>query len=378
MEMENEQAFEDLLIRYLSNETNEVETENIEQWITASESNLRHFNELKKVWRLTTIQQDLKKIDVEAEWSQFSKAANQPKALPTAIIELPQRNFRTSWLVAASIAALLLLLAGIRYNWIGKRQSGETELVGNTHQQKDPVHELSRHERNYSGKIKQLVLSDGTEVMLFDSSELVFADRFKQNNRIITLTGKAEFKVAKDSTRPFTVISGEIATTALGTQFLVDDQREPAAILVKLYEGKVVIRPSDSLHPKLERDFYLQPGQELVYDRNKNTAFSRRFRITEGLSKGEGQSSGSNDNPSIPNVGKGNWYMFNNESLAHVFDQLEDMYGVTIDYSRDDLRNKYFIGRFDKSASLEKILSQIAQLNNLKLIKKNEKFIISK
>lgn len=69
--------------------------------------------------------------------------------------------------------------------------------------------------------------------------------------------------------------------------------------------------------------------------------------------------------------------MFNNQSLVQVFDQLEEMYNADIQYSKRDVRNMYFIGKFDKSDSFDNILSQVASLNNLKLIKTKDRFIIS-
>jgi hypothetical protein len=70
--------------------------------------------------------------------------------------------------------------------------------------------------------------------------------------------------------------------------------------------------------------------------------------------------------------------MFNNQPLAKVFDQLQDMYNVEIDYTAEEVRNKYFIGKFNRTDSLERILGQIATLNNLKVVKESGKFMIRK
>ncbi len=70
--------------------------------------------------------------------------------------------------------------------------------------------------------------------------------------------------------------------------------------------------------------------------------------------------------------------MFNNQSLEQVFDQLKMLYNADIVYSKKDVYNLYFVGKFDKTDSLYTILNQIASLNNLKVSKKNNKFIITK
>ncbi len=61
--------------------------------------------------------------------------------------------------------------------------------------------------------------------------------------------------------------------------------------------------------------------------------------------------------------------MFNNQPLAQVFKQLEEMYGVEIVYRTADIEKMYFIGKFSKNDSVANILNQIASLNNLTVTK---------
>jgi len=70
--------------------------------------------------------------------------------------------------------------------------------------------------------------------------------------------------------------------------------------------------------------------------------------------------------------------MFNNQSLAEVFDQLENLYNTRITYSRADLKGLSFIGKIDKTDSLEHILKSITLLNDLKLEKQNGGYVIKK
>jgi hypothetical protein len=77
------------------------------------------------------------------------------------------------------------------------------------------------------------------------------------------------------------------------------------------------------------------------------------------------------DDPSLPK-NKGSWYMFNNQPLSEVFDQLGSMYNVEITYNKKEIANIYFIGSFEKTDSIGKILSKIAITNNLKITKAKE------
>lgn len=70
--------------------------------------------------------------------------------------------------------------------------------------------------------------------------------------------------------------------------------------------------------------------------------------------------------------------MFNNQPLEQVFKQLEDLFNVEIVYSKKDISKIYFISTFRNSDSLDSILNQIGRLNNLKVTRKNDKFIITK
>jgi ferric-dicitrate binding protein FerR (iron transport regulator) len=239
---------------------------------------------------------------------------------------------------------------------------------------------LTHRETNNSGKIKKLILQDGSVILLSDKSEVSFSEPFTGSKRDIYLTGRADFEVAKDKTKPFTVFSGPIATTALGTRFTVEAFKNGAFISVKLYEGKVVVRSADGSRSALKDLVYLLPGQKLIYDANRSVANVEKFKPEPSYKnhRNADEAYEPNDNPSIPKKNKGSWYMFNNQPLAKVFDQLEDMYNVKINYSKKDVARLYFIGTFNKSDSLEKVLHQIALLNNLKISKKNNTFEISK
>jgi transmembrane sensor len=78
----------------------------------------------------------------------------------------------------------------------------------------------------------------------------------------------------------------------------------------------------------------------------------------------------------LPYNDRGNWYMFNNQSLGEVFEHLKDIYEVDIEYNPEDLKKLYFIGKFSKSDSIETILKQIATLNHLTVVKENNAYII--
>jgi hypothetical protein len=269
----------------------------------------------------------------------------------------------------------LIIIAG--QNWLGHKKNKDVIVTAKVEIDK-PATVVKRHEVNTSGKTKRLVLQDSSEIILDPSSEVSWNEPFTNNRRDIVLKGRARFHVAKDKTRPFTVISGQIATTALGTQFIVTAFERQDFISVQLFEGKVVVKAADSIRPQLKSNFYLLPGEELLYNNKQYTARVHRFMNADAIARHKEQAEDNmEDMPSLPLGDKGSWYMFNNQPLVQVFKQLEEMYGVHISYPEKGLEKMYFIGKFSKNDSVSDILNQISLLNNLTVTKKDNAYIIT-
>ena len=129
-----------------------------------------------------------------------------------------------------------------------------------------------------------------------------------------------------------------------------------------------------------KKNYYLFPGQELVYNTPKEKTTVWSFIKAPVLAKTDPpvKSIIAVDDPSIPKYGRKSWYMFNNQPMSQVLDQLADMYNVEIQYSQKDISKMYFIGTFEKSDSLETVLKQITKINKLQLIRENNKYTIRK
>ncbi len=70
--------------------------------------------------------------------------------------------------------------------------------------------------------------------------------------------------------------------------------------------------------------------------------------------------------------------MFNNQPLAGVLDQLSLLYNEKISYTATDLEGLSFIGRIDKTDTLETVLQLIGRLNNLQVIREPHGFLMKK
>lgn len=387
--MDDKSTFDELPISHLSNELNPDDEAFVLDWINFDDQNKQYFEQFKKVGKLLAIKQTVDNIDIADEWKHFKTAINKKEQEAYLDIELDgivdnslryeQPKTKTSIykiIISTAIAASVLFIMGVASVWMS-RKSGSTLVVSN---KKTTAVSSVRYEKNTSGTPKRLTLQDGTQIILSHKSEVSYPKPFTANSREIILKGSAYFKVAKDKTKPFTVFSGDISTTAFGTEFRVTAFESGKNIFVKLYEGKVVVKSSNTTKKKLKSEFYLLPGQEFVYNKVDMIGRIKSPRVINKVASKDNLKVTrlEKDNPSIPQLGAESWYMFNNQPLEQVFKQLEDLFKVKIVYSKKDISKIYFISRFRNSDSIDSIINQIARVNNFKVSKKKDKFVITK
>ncbi|WP_205512431.1 FecR domain-containing protein [Longitalea arenae] len=375
--MKNSEQLDDLITRHFCNELNSDDQALLFQWLSASEENRQYYEELKNTWQLMKQAKTPEEINAAEEWAYFQECLHQDARgeRDDAAAASGKSGIVRKLVIVTTIAASVLFIVAIGYNRFGKTP-GRAPAVANLPEDSTPT-VIVRHETNTTDKAKQIVLADSSVIILEPLSDLSWHEPFTNNRREITLKGKARFRVAKDPTRPFTVISGQLATTALGTEFTVTAFAEEDVISVQLFEGRVVVKAANSLQPVLKKDYYLLPGEELLYSNKQYSAMVRKFihHNTTAKNKPE-ETHNAADQPLLPAGDKGSWYMFNNQPLAQVFKQLQEIYGVKILYAEKDLEKLYFIGKFSKTDSLDTILKQIAALNNLTVTKQNNTYTI--
>ena len=389
--MTSTNRYRSLLIKYLLNELSQDETMRVEEWLGQPGDHQAYFEELKKTLALTRFHGAAGNADIDEQWNNFTRALevtdtttytdHEPfeAGMPYELNQTGKLRRISKWVVSA-VAASILLAVGIWWLIAGNNKTVQQVAVQPVHDSIEAsVQAVLLYEKNESETVKSIVLKDGSAVRLQQKTTISFMDPFADNKRNIGLTGKAFFDVAKDKTRPFTVRSGDISTTALGTKFSITAYPADRNIRIRLFEGRIVVKSADTLRPKLTKDFYLLPGHELVYDKIAATVHILSF----GTGKAMDSTYTSDDdivldNPVIPTNAKTTWYMFNNQPLTDVFEQFEKIYATDIEYDKKDLRGMYFIGKFNKSDSLDIILKQICRLNGLNLTKKDNKFFVTK
>ncbi|MEJ5962213.1 FecR family protein [Pedobacter immunditicola] len=271
---------------------------------------------------------------------------------------LPMAKTPSLWWMSA--AASLLIIFGLTL-WLYQKPAALQSPV------KDVVHNLVK--MNYGKEELVLKISDGSTVLLKPGSELRYPEKFKGNERNFYLNGAARFKVAKDVSRPFKVHAGETITTALGTDFTIINHKDDDHILINLHEGLVVIGPGDIKKAGEMKPIYLKPGEQLTV--NKNTLTSRLANTNIGNIK------------KIIKVQRSTTFSastisFKNQSLENIFNSLNQELSTNIHFKAIDLSGRYFTGNFKRdSLAAEKILKEIALLNNLTIDKNDQHYYLS-
>ncbi|MDB5148661.1 MAG: FecR family protein [Mucilaginibacter sp.] len=162
------------------------------------------------------------------------------------------RNYVMRWM---AVAAALLMMAGAFAVY-----QLNTNPTGAALYSEANDHNYTLIGQTKAGERKFIRLPDGSTALLNGASSLKIATDYNARNRHLLLTGEAFFSVAKNKHKPFVVITGKTATTALGTSFKVESYANAGVASVMLATGKVKV---ECTQPDLKvADVTLVPGQQ--------------------------------------------------------------------------------------------------------------------
>jgi len=187
------------------------------------------------------------------------------------------------------------------------------------------------------GQKSTIILSDGSKVILNSQSQISYPKYFTDSTRLVTLKGEAYFEVAKDITRPFSVVTNSVKTTALGTSFNING-RTPK-VKVSLATGKVVVQ-SGFEKLKKENHYFLIPGEAIIFDPKSNDALISTFDYKSDFSWKDGV------------------LYFHNADFYEIKSKLEVWYDIEFDIENKQLAKKKFTGRFDNE-TLKSVMESV-------------------
>ena len=196
--------------------------------------------DVQRILELTDRLAEQKKIDTDKHWQELSGR-----------IRREERKVRFLHVVRTAAAVLflpVLLLSGLMFMQLRDWQAQPVEQV-----------ELL----TAYGVVSKVTLSDGSEVWLNSGSKLVYPKRFTGDERQVSLTGEAYFKVKSTPSRRFDVQTAEgVTVSAYGTEFNVQEYDDDTCVVATLADGNIRFEQS-ALH--LEED--LKPGEQAVFSK---------------------------------------------------------------------------------------------------------------
>ncbi len=170
-------------------------------------------------------------------------------------------------------------------------------------------------------------LGDDSEVVLSPNSQLSYPARFADSARIVYLTGEASFSVQRQD-RPFLVVTGEMITKVLGTQFVVRAFDSERKFSVQVISGKVSVSRT-----KANRISGSRKGNGLILTANQAAIFEKDLQqLTKTLVA----------NP-LP-IRRNNQILeteirYDEEPLPSILDDLAQQFGVPIQFDEQAVRN---------------------------------------
>ena len=129
------------------------------------------------------------------------------------------------------------------------------------------------------GAKSEMILSDGTKIILNAGSTLKYTNAYNSLNRDLELEGEAYFKVAENKSLPLVLNAGKLIIKATGTEFNVKAYSEEGIIETTLIEGNVEISQKGEIRDN--EILELKPNQKAIYTGESDRITLEKVRETE-------------------------------------------------------------------------------------------------
>ncbi len=373
--MEQEQK-DVLLYDYLSGELSLKEMEDVEAWIEESEANRTYFAEFRREF-------------LRMRWGMRSGLIKGTAVLMKRRIRMRVLRRLPVWVAAVCVLSLgsfymlnslqeempLETVSGV---W-GERQaqlilsSGESVVLNGNDCQLTEANGMTifidtngavnyavsgeeQTELLYNTVITPLggeysiVLADGTRVWLNAGTEFRYPVSFTENRREVFLSGEAYFEVRQDKNKPFVVWTGEVQIEVLGTAFNVNSYNSDRVEAV-LVEGSVnVSNVTDKIN--------LRPGQ-----RGTVLKSEREIRVDEV-------------DVYVYTAWKDGNFVFENQTLENIMEQLSRWYDVDVFYTREAVRQECLSGEMTRYREIRSLLYYFEQISEVRFEIKGRTIVV--
>ena len=367
----------DMIVRHLMDVATDEEREEVERWLAEDEGNREYYRKAKRYFETYYTGEETRVVDSKGAWDEFVVYAD--KSRKTHI-----------WRMIVKYAAILLfpLCVGLGYWFLGNDtpqttfvsggisiEPGTTKavLVFNSGQRVKLTDSIAFEQAiekfKPSGQVDiaieynkiivprggeyNLVLADGTSVMINSDSKLSVPDRFEGKERRVRLEGEALFHVAQDVEHPFIVETDGGDVTVLGTVFNVNAYSGEDYVQTTLVEGRVAFQGKGMTEART-----IAPGEQITYDVQTNSVNVEKVdtRIYTAWTEGK--------------------WIIEGERLDEIMKQLARWYDVTVFYQNAEAKDLVFTGDLEKYSNCNVILDIISMTTNVEFELKDRVIIV--
>lgn len=192
---------------------------------------------------------------------------------------------------------------------------------------------------NSKGSTAKLRLPDGTTALLNSGSSITYPSAFGASERNVQVAGELYFEVARNEKKPFVVSTGNTAVRVLGTAFNITANVEENEVYTTLVEGSVEISSKQNLTK-------LVPGTQAIVNQQGDIQVSKA-QLRDVL------------------AWKNGYFSFDDYDIDQVMGQLRRWYDIEelhIAARTDDL----FVGSITRARRLSEVLEQLEKISNYK------------
>jgi transmembrane sensor len=243
-----------LLDKYLRNQCTDQEKERVEAWYASLHGKPDYLDSLPEPEQRQLQQETFVNIQNQLETDEKPLV----KTLPLG------------WL--AGIAASLLLVVGL-YSFY-RYSANQPQSIAAKIEKKGPG---SIHFVNHKPRPVMHHLPDGSSVLMRSEASIRYPKEFDRDKRLVTFAGEGFFTVKKDSSRPFSIQSGEMKIKVLGTSFNVKAPVAQTIFQISVVTGRVEVSAPD--RQQKEQLVILKPQQQAFFETESRRLISSAVPI---------------------------------------------------------------------------------------------------
>ena len=236
-----------------------------------------------------------------------------------------RKTIRLRTIVAAAAIVALLIICPITFiQYFDKQDTRYTASVEFT---------------TARGEIKEIILEDGSRVILNAESTLIYPEKFGKE-RAVKLEGEALFYVTSSKEHPFIVNTNDINITAHGTVFNVSNYSEYPIASATLCSGIISI---ERCHEEGET-ITLEPNQTLTLEKQTGATTVRKINAEDAVAWKDGA------------------LILKSVSLKEALDIVVRKFDINIHLTTDKYNSAILTAKFINDESLTELMDALCKL----------------